>query len=170
MSLLVALAVAVLPPSVQPWPIGAGPRYQPPATTALVRGARPVGRFACGRATVRFRAHLELFANRQVIVVPAGVGVSRRCVYPVRTTAPSGVVDVAARAATVGDVFRVWGQQLGGRRLLSFSSSRVLAFVGGKRVSGDPRSIRLTPHAQIVLEIGGYVPPHPSYLFPRGAP
>jgi hypothetical protein len=26
----------------------------------------------------------------------------------------------------------------------------------------------LTRHAQIVLETGGYVAPHPSYLFPKG--
>jgi hypothetical protein len=41
----------------------------------------------------------------------------------------------------------------------------VLAFVGGKRRRGDPRTIRLTRHAQVVLELGGYAAPHPRYLF-----
>ena len=40
-------------------------------------------------------------------------------------------------------------------------------FVGGVEWHGDPRAVRLTPHAQIVLEIRGYVPPHPFYLFPK---
>jgi len=43
----------------------------------------------------------------------------------------------------------------------------VLAFVGGRRWRGDPRAIPLARHAQIVLEIDGYVPPHASFLFPR---
>jgi hypothetical protein len=44
----------------------------------------------------------------------------------------------------------------------------VTAFVGGKRRRGDPRTIRLTRHAEIVLEVGGYVVPHTRYLFRSG--
>jgi hypothetical protein len=108
--------------------------------------------------------HLELFANRRVIIVPAGI-----CGNALRTSTPTGVVEVAAQRATLGDLFRVWGQMLASRRLLSFRGT-TLAFVDGRRRRGDPRGIRLTKHAQIVLEIGGYVPPHPSYLFPKGTP
>jgi hypothetical protein len=39
--------------------------------------------------------------------------------------------------------------------------------VNGRRFLGDPRSIPLRRHDEIVLEIGGYVPPHSSYLFPK---
>jgi hypothetical protein len=42
----------------------------------------------------------------------------------------------------------------------------VTAFVGGKRRRGDVRSIPLGNGRQIVLELGGYVPPHAFYLFP----
>jgi hypothetical protein len=81
---------------------------------------------------------------------------------------PTGVVEVdAALGATLGDLFAVWGRRLAPNRLLSFSG-RVQAFVGGKRWHGDPRRIRLRRHAQIVLEVGGYVPPHSSYLFGEG--
>ena len=127
--------------------------------------------------------HVEVFANRRAVVVPAGIGVAapyvqdggdvqpRGCVYALHTTAPTGVVEVGVRGATVGDLFRVWGRRLGAHRLLSFASRRrVRGFVGGSEQSGDLRRIRLTPHAQIVLEIGAYVAPHPSYLFPKGAP
>jgi hypothetical protein len=179
-----ALALAVLPPSIVPWPIGIGPRYRPPATTAAVRAAKPVGPERCGRATPRFSVHLELFSNRRAIVLPAGIGVARPsrrvggdvrpagCVYRLHTTAPTGVVQVSARAAmTIGDLFRIWGQPLGEHRLASFRSrSNVRAFVNGVERFGDARTIRFTPHAQVVLEIGGYVPPHSSYLFPKGTP
>jgi hypothetical protein len=71
--------------------------------------------------------------------------------------------------ATLGDLFRLWGQPLGPQRIAGFSSTApLLAFVGGKRWRGDVRAIPLTRHAQIVLELGGYVPPHPRYLFADG--
>jgi hypothetical protein len=44
----------------------------------------------------------------------------------------------------------------------------VLAFVDGRRCRGDLRTIPMTMHAQIVLEVDGYVPPHPRYLFAGG--
>ena len=183
MIVLLALALATLPPSVQPWPIGPGPRYHPAAAPAAIRAARPVGSYRCGSDATRFSVHLEVFANRRAVVIPAGIGVAAPyeeagadvhpggCVYALHTTTPTGVVVVGVRGTTVGDLFRVWGQRLGAHRLLSFGSdARVRVYVGGTERSGDPRLIRVTPHAQIVLEIGGYVAPHPSYLFPKGAP
>jgi hypothetical protein len=163
--LALAIALAALPPSVHPWPIGVGPRYHPPAP---VRDGRPVGTLRCGKAPVRTAVHVELFAARRVIIVPPGIGRGPRCRYPLSTTTPTGVVAVRG-AATLGDLFRVWGARLGSHRLLSFRG-RVSAFVGGRAVNGDPRAIPLTRHAQIVLETGGYVAPHPSYLFPKGTP
>jgi hypothetical protein len=65
---------------------------------------------------------------------------------------------------TLGDLFAVWGRRLSGRRLLSFTGD-VRVYVAGKHRPGDPRTTPLTRHAQIVLEVDGYVPPHASYLF-----
>lgn len=168
MRLLLALALAGLPPWIHAWPIGSGPRYRVPATTAAVRAGKPVGHLHCGASTMRFAVHVEVFANRRVVPLPAGIGVSTRCRYPLRTTTPTGVIEVAA-PATLGDLFRVWGQRLGPSRLLSFRS-HVQVFVAGTRRRGDPRALALHSHEQIVLEIGGYLPPHPSYLFPKGMP
>ncbi|MDT4938123.1 MAG: hypothetical protein QOG80_1794 [Pseudonocardiales bacterium] len=178
-----AIVLALLPPAVYPWPIGAGPRYRPAAAPSAVRAGQPVGALRCGPDATRFSVHLELFANRRAIVIPAGIGVAspyRRagadvrpegCVYPVHTTEPTGVIRVGLRDATLGDLFRVWGQGIGRRRLLSFGShTRVRAFVNGVERLGDPRNTPLTHHDQVVLEIRGYVPPHTSYLFPKGAP
>lgn len=178
-----AIALVLLPPSVQPWPIGAGPRYQPPAAPPAIRAGQPVGSNACSSAPPAFRIHIELFANRRAIVIPAGIGVARPfrrvgadvrpqgCVYPLHTTTPTGVVSVSRRGTTVGDLFRVWGQPLAAHRLLTFRSrGSVRAFVGGVEQPGDPTNIRLRPNAEIVLEIGGYVPPHSFFLFPKGTP
>jgi len=36
------------------------------------------------------------------------------------------------------------------------------------RVHGSPRSIVLRRHAEIVLELGVFIPPHSTYAFPKG--
>jgi hypothetical protein len=182
MRVLATALVALVPPSVHPWPIGPPPRYLPGAATAAVRAGESVGDLRCAKAGPSFRIHLELFAGRKVIVVPAGIGVAAPlrqdgsavvpggCVYPVRTLAPGGVVEVArGSGATLGDVFRVWGRALGRTQLLSFrSSSPVRAYVGGRLVRGPVGAIPLTHHAEIVLELGPYVAPHSFFLFPGG--
>jgi hypothetical protein len=162
--------VIFAPPPVHPWPIGVGPRYQPSATNTRVLAGAPVGGLRCAKGR-RFAVHVELFVHRRVVIVPPGIGVARSgCSYPLRTNAPTGVVEVLQSGTfTLGDLFRVWGRKLEPVRLLSFPG-RVSVFVGGRRLTGDPSRLVLTRHAQIVLEVGGYVAPHPSYLFPRGGP
>jgi hypothetical protein len=107
-----------------------------------------------------------------VIVVAQGIGRSRTCSYPVRTSAPTGVVEVARGARlTVGDVFLLWRQPLTRHRLASFRSrTPVRAYVAGRRFRGDASSVPLIPRAQIVIELGRYVAPHRFYLFAKGTP
>jgi hypothetical protein len=82
------------------------------------------------------------------------------------------VVEVDPRRAgtpTVGDLFELWGQPLSGVRLVGArarTGSGVVAFVDGRRWAGDPRQIPLRRHVQVVLEVGAFVEPHPSYTFP----
>jgi hypothetical protein len=65
----------------------------------------------------------------------------------------------------VGDFFAVWRMPLSSRRMLTFRGE-VKAYVAGKRWRGDVRAIPLSDRRQIVLEVGGYVPPHSFFLFP----
>ena len=180
---LVAFALFAQP-SVRPWPIGPGPRYTPAPAPAAVRAGRPVGALRCGPPGRSFLVHVELFVDRRVVVLPAGIGVAapllrsgavvtpRGCVYPLRTETPDGVVEVASGSRlTVGDLFRVWGQPLLARRLASFrSGSPVRAYLDGNPVRTSAGALVLTPHAQIVLELGAYLAPHPFFLFPGGHP
>jgi hypothetical protein len=181
--LLLAVGAASAGPPLVPTPIGVGPGYRLAPTSPAVRDARPVGSLTCAATSpLRFRAHLELFARKRVLIVPAGIGVAPplrrdgavvvggKCLYQLRTREPTGVVEVgAARGLTVGDLFRVWGQPLGPHRIAGFVSSRaVLVFVDGRRLIADPRTVLLRRHDEIVFEIGGYIPPHRSYLFPKG--
>ena len=92
-----------------PTPIGTAPGFSLPAAGDAVRAARPVAGLECRTATAPgTTVHLELFARGQVVIVPAGVGVAPpvrregahvtggRCMYPIHTLAPTGVVQVPA--------------------------------------------------------------------------
>ena len=172
-----ALCCATVPTTLVPTPIGAGRAYHPVAGS--LSGSAIHG-MPCTRVALRrFGVHLELFANRQVVLVPGGIGVAPprmwaggsvtlgRCSYPIRTIDPTGLIQVAAGARPVlGDLFAIWGSKLGRRRLIGFYGA-VRIYVDGLPVHGDPRVVPLARHAEIVLEVGGYVPPHQRYLFPR---
>ncbi|MGD0715695.1 MAG: hypothetical protein ABSB24_16135 [Gaiellaceae bacterium] len=162
-----AALVLGLVPALVPTPIGVGPRYRPPpgvhaaCTPGPLRGAR--------------RVHVELFADRRVAIVPAAVGLrgarleqgrvtGARCRARLWTTDPTGVVDFDG-AATLDDLFAVWGQPLGPRHLAGFRGA-VSVFRNGARVHGDPRRLALRDGDELVLEVGGFVPPHRSYRFP----
>jgi hypothetical protein len=153
-SVAAILAAAAAP---VPTPIGAGPRYLlPPGPPAP--GARCVG------ARRRERAHVELFADRRALLLPAGIGLGGRCRFAVSTRAPTGVVEFVP-GATLGDLFAVWGQPLAPRRLAGFRGA-VRVWVDGRRRRGDPRTVSLRRHAEVVVEVGGAVPPHRFFLFP----
>jgi hypothetical protein len=113
----------------------------------------------------RIRLHLEVFANRRVVVIPEHVGVLQGCRYPLRTLTPTGVVELDRSGHTLGDFFAVWRMPLSRRRLLTFRGA-VTAYVAGMRWQGDVTQIPLNDHGQIVVEVGGYIPPHRFYLFP----
>jgi hypothetical protein len=171
-----------LPP---PPAIGPGPRYKPPPAGAAAKAGRPLEGLRCRTATGdTYGAHLEIFANRRGVLVPAGIGVAPprlrhgvyvrrgRCSYPVRTLEPTGLIEVeAGTKATLGDLFRLWGQRLSPTRVLSFPAGRgkrVTAYVDQRRWRGDPRDIPLERHAAIVLHVGGHVRLYGPFLFPRG--
>jgi hypothetical protein len=163
-------------------PIGRGPAFELATGARADRGA-PIAGLRCTAPTGEWEeAHVEVFARGRVLLLPPGIGVARprlaagaaihggRCSYPVRTTDPTGVVRIRpGRGLALGDVFAVWGQPLSRHRLCGFrSSAAVRVYVGGRRVSGSPRAVPLRRHAEIVVEIGPYVPPHRSYVFAGG--
>ena len=156
-------------------PIGAGPRFHPPATGPVSGSCTP-------GLGPRDGVHVEVFAANRVLLLPAGIGTKlprnvldgrvtqARCYGQLVTLDPTGVVLVRPGAQlTLGALFRSWGQPLSPARLASFSApagTRVTVFVDGRAWPGAPAAVPLTRHAEIVLEVGPHVPPHQSYTFP----
>lgn len=154
-------------------PIGRGARFHPPATGPVLGECRR----SLGR---RVGVHVEVFGADRVVLLAAGIGarpplrtdagriVQARCFGELVTVDPTGVILVRPGARpTLAELFASWGQPLGPRRLASFTGV-VRVYIGGRSVAVDPRRVRLTAQAEIVLEVGPYVPPHASYRFPSG--
>ncbi|MGH2895721.1 MAG: hypothetical protein ACRDPM_20980 [Solirubrobacteraceae bacterium] len=157
-------------------PIGRAPAFHPPARGWVGTSSGPC-RAGLGR---RDGVHVELFAANRVALVAAGIGVrgpvtrsggritGAACYGDLVTLEPTGVVLARPGAGmTLGDLFRAWGRPLSARRLLSFRGP-VRVFVDGRRRPGLPQTVPLTRHAEIVLEVGPQVPPHPAYHFQPG--
>ncbi len=157
-------------------PIGRGAAFHPPA-----RGWVGTGSGACRTPLGRRNGvHLELFAANRVVLVASGIGVrgpvtrsggritGARCYGDLVTLEPTGVVLTRPGVRlTLADLFHAWGRPLSTHRLLSFRG-RITVFVDGQERRGAPGSVPLTRHAEIVLETGPHVPPHPAYHFPPG--
>jgi hypothetical protein len=167
---------AGIPPALlrEARPLGHSPRFHPPVSGPVIGACRP-------HLKPRQTVHIEVFAANRVVLLPAGLGARRpyqlrdgriaraACYGDVVTLEPTGVVLVRPhRRLTLGAVFRAWGQPLSRRRLASFRAARgeVRVYVGGRRLFGPPGRVPLTRHAEIVLEVGPFVPPHRRYTFP----
>jgi hypothetical protein len=164
--------------------VGRGARYRPPASSEAVGRAHRVAGMGCSsKAQAVSVAHIELFAYEHVVIVPAGIGlapprmirgariVSARCGYPLRTLDPTGLVLLTdpRRTYRLGELFDLWGQTLNRTHIAGFQAPRhhgVHVYLDGKLWHGDPRDTPIAPHAEITVEVDGYVPPHASYSFP----
>ncbi len=154
-------------------PIGNGVRFHPPLT------GQPTG--GCLRDfNPRDEAHIELFGANKVVLLPAGIGTrgprklidgeltGAACFGSVVTLNDTGILYLRPGAeVTLQTLFEAWGKPLSEHRIASFTGGHaVRTYVNGKRFNGDPRRLRITPHAEIVIEIGPRVPPHTSFAYP----
>jgi hypothetical protein len=162
---------------LQARPIGQGARFHPPATGPVIGGCRR-------QLGPRTGVHVEIFAANRVVLLAAGIGArppwrfsagrisGARCYGELVTLEPTGVVLLRpGLRLSLADLFRGWGEPLSQRRVAAFlapAGTRVAVFVDGRRWHGSPAGVPLAAHSEIVVEVGPYVPPHPSYTFPPG--
>lgn len=131
----------------------------------------------------RLEAHVEVFGDDRVVLLPAGLGARgpRRvrdgritragCFGELATLDPTGTVYFRPGSGlTLGAIFHTWGQSLTGRRLASFSGPAVRVYLNGRIWRGAPGAVPLLQGAEIVLEVGPYVPPHTRFSFPALPP
>jgi hypothetical protein len=124
--------------------------------------------------------HLDLFVDGQRVAIPPDIGIDRvnLILSPIHTHDASGIIHVESpivREFTLGEFFDVWGVRFDGHCIggTCDGNGRVLSvYRNGQPVTGDPRSIVLDAHEEIVVAIGtsaqlpNAIPA--SYVFPAG--
>jgi hypothetical protein len=123
--------------------------------------------------------HLDLYVDGRPAAVPAGIGIDRTAgvLSPIHTHDSSGIIHVESpivRDFTLGEFFDVWGVHFDAHCLAGEcdANAQVSVFVDGQPLAGDPRSLILAPHLEIVVAMGTQDQlPNPipaTYAFPAG--
>jgi hypothetical protein len=116
-------------------------------------------------------AHLQVYVNGSPRALPGAIGLvgpvaqqtaygpfygAQGCYYWLHTHANDGIIHIESptqRIYTLGTFFDEWNQPLSATQVAG-ASGAVVAYVNGKRFSGEPGSIPLDPHAVIQLDVG----------------
>jgi hypothetical protein len=161
-------ALAPMLTSQAPWPVN--------STQALRRAHRD--HLPAAGTTLHVHAHLDLLIDGHGFAIPEGIGLAPNGTAPLHTHDQRGILHVESsrnRTFTLGEFFDVWGVRFSQTCIGAYcntSSSTLQVYVNGVAVGGDPRTIALTRHEEIVIAYGtpGQTPnPVPkSYRFPSG--
>jgi hypothetical protein len=162
---------------------GAAPVWAAP-TDPLER-ARAAGLEPEVRETLKFHvhAHLDVFFNGRVVVVPAGVGINiadpgvkrfdgprgagyggidgcdQPCISPLHTHDADGVLHTESGDSepnSLGQFFTEWGIKLDAQCVGDYCkpATDVRIYVNGQGFRGDPAGIQLTDGKEIAIVIG----------------
>jgi hypothetical protein len=172
-------------PATSPGPLAGlqtGPAPWGANTADLAERLRAIGIPALSPmegTAVHIHQHLDLYVDGRKILVPAGIGIDPAVGYaPLHTHDPSGVIHVESptvRTYTLGEFFAVWGVRITPSCLGGYCAGggrQLRLFVDGRADRGDPTTLALAPHQELVVAFGtaAQLPsPIPStYQFPPG--
>jgi hypothetical protein len=136
-------------------------------------GGSPIDGIRCESmegAVLHIHQHLQLFERGRPIDVPAGIGIpaAANCLYWLHTHTNDGIIHVESptkRTFTLGQFFDIWGQELSRLQAAGVRAARgkrLQVTLNGRAFGGDPRTIALRDHEEIVIESGPpYGHPHP---------
>lgn len=181
--IIASRALAGLSPSPSPSPPG-----NLLASTDDQAQGEPIDRISCQQfEQVLYHIHAELmvFVAGQSRVIPEGIGivppittqqttegpfvVSGRCFYWLHSHTRDGIIHIESpseRTYPLGNYFDIWRQPLSSTQV-GPATGTVTVYVNGLHFSGDPRSIVLTAHAVIQLNVGKDMAPQ-TFTFPPG--
>ncbi len=152
-----------------------------PEITHLLTRLKDIGfqMSAQGAVVFHIHQHIDVVVNGKTVVVPADIGINQRARFmaPIHTHNSNGLIHLESRVRrehTLGDFFDVWGVRftkscIGGYCANATSTLRV--YSDGKQIIGNPRTLVLTQHQEIMV-IYGNASSTPkiisSYTFPAG--
>ncbi len=123
--------------------------------------------------------HIDIFVHGTAVPVPAYIGVNETELFisPIHTHDTTGIIHVESptiQKFTLGQFFDIWGVAFSKNSIGGYTAdatSTLAVYVNGKKFEGDPRSIELTAHEEIVVTYGSpkELPKIPeNYTFPEG--
>ena len=120
---------------------------------------------------IHIHQHLVILDHGTGVAIPENVGqpAGRRCIYWLHTHTPDGIIHIEApkeRTFTLGDFFKVWGQPLNKTEAATARAAKgtsLKVWVDGKPFTGNPATIKLTAHRDIVIEAGPPFPKPPKF-------
>jgi hypothetical protein len=152
-------------------PIEQGAVLAPASTAATGQTVDGIQCQSAEQVAYHIHAHLWVFDNGSPRPIPLGIGVVKpvvqqttaggfaqatHCYYWLHTHVQDGIIHVESPTRsvyTLGQFFDVWQQPLSGSQV-GPAHGTVTAYLNGSKYAGDPRTIRLTPHAVIQLDVG----------------
>jgi hypothetical protein len=138
---------------------------QQPQAPSVTPSGETVGGISCDAMEgqrLHIHQHLVIFDHGKQVAIPPNVGqpTVKRCIYWLHTHTPDGIIHIEApndRSFTLGDFFQVWGQPLGhsiAATAHAAKGAQLKVWVDGKPFTGDPRTIALKAHTDIVIQAG----------------
>jgi len=139
------------------------------ASGAAAQAAVPTGQTVDGihcdameGAVLDSHQHLAILDHGIPVPVPPDVGrpLMAQCLYWIHTHTPDGIIHIESpnfKTFTLGNFFDVWGEPLSRTEVAGAKPKRgekVVVWVDGRAYAGDPRTIELTNHLDITIEIG----------------
>ncbi len=124
--------------------------------------------------------HLDLLINGNVVSVPAGIGINeaQNFISPIHVHDTTGIIHVESPTIqdyTLGQFFDIWGLKFSATCIGSYctdATHTLKVYENGTLLSGDPRSLVLKPHAELMIVYGtaSSTPPTiiSTYTFPAG--
>jgi hypothetical protein len=145
------------------------------ASASSAASGQPVDGIKCEsteQVAYHIHAHLAVFVNGHSRPIPLGIGVvtpqvsggfaqASKCYYWLHTHVQDGVIHIESptkQTYTLQQFFDEWQQPLSATEVAG-AKGTVTAYLNGTKVTGDPGTIRLTPHANIQLDVGTPVVP-----------
>lgn len=159
-----------------------GPAPWPANTADLAARLKALGLPALAKegTVLHIHQHLDVYVHgRKVpLATDTGIDYAQGFISPIHTHDSSGIIHVESptkRSFTLGQFFGVWGVRFSARCLGGYcaqGANTLRVYVNGKPFHGDPTTITLAEHQEIVVAYGTAAQlPRPiprSYPFPAG--
>ena len=150
---------------------GTGLSAQAPSASATGQTIDGISCDAQEGQRIHIHQHLVILDHGKEVAIPNNVGqpAGKRCIYWLHTHTPDGIIHIEApkdRSFTLGDFFKVWGQPIDKTHAATARAGKgtqLQVWVDGKRFTGNPATIKLTAHRDIVIEAGPPFPKPPKF-------